>query len=141
MAIRTLRERVIQTLAFEIIGLALTVPLYQLVFGAAAGDSLLLIGAVAAAVLVWSPIHNTLFDIVDFRMTGRVASDRPHGLRVLHAVTHEASSVVLTLPIIMALGDHGFWRALAIDLGLTLFYAVYAYVFHLAFDRLRPVRA
>jgi Chlorhexidine efflux transporter len=39
----------------------------------------------------------------------------------------------------MAMGGHGFWRALAIDIGLTLFYAVYAYGFHLVYDRLRPV--
>ena len=39
----------------------------------------------------------------------------------------------------MIVGGHGFWEAVAVDIGLTLFYTAYAYVFHMVFDRLRPV--
>ena len=39
----------------------------------------------------------------------------------------------------MSLGGLGFAEAISADVGLTLFYAGYAYVFHLGFDSLRPV--
>jgi uncharacterized membrane protein len=40
----------------------------------------------------------------------------------------------------MWLGGHTMREALAVNLSLTLFYVGYAYVFHLLFDWLRPVR-
>jgi len=139
MALRSARERACQTLAYEIGGLAIAAPLYSLIFGSGAGEGFALVAALALAVMIWSPIHNTVFDWIEWRMTGRVASDRPHRWRVVHAITHEATSLVVTVPVILWLTDHGIVGALLVDLGLTLFYAGYAYVFHLAYDRLRPV--
>jgi uncharacterized membrane protein len=139
--LRSARERICQTLAYEAGGLVLAVPLYALFAGRQAQDSLILIMAVAAACMMWSPLHNTAFDWADWRFNRRVASSRPHRLRMVHAISHEASSVVVTVPMIIALGGHSFLGALAVDAGLTLLYACYAYVFHIAYDRLRPVRA
>lgn len=139
MAIRSLRERAIQTLAFEVGGLVLAAPLYWLVFGGDAEEGLILVAAVSVAVLAWSPIHNTAFDWLEWRIARRVASDRPARLRLLHALSHEATAIIVSLPVIMALGGHGLVEALAVDLGLTLLYTGYAYVFHAVYDRLRPV--
>ena len=139
MTLRTMKERVIQTLSFELGGLLVVAPVYAFLSGANAEESLSLLVALSIAVMVWSPLHNTLFDIADFRMTGRLASDRPHRLRVVHAVSHEATSIIVTLPLIMYLGGYGFWQGLFVDLGLTLAYTAYAYLFHIVFDRLRPV--
>lgn len=61
-------------------------------------------------------------------------------MRMVHAVSHEGSSTLATLPVIMLVGGHGFWDALAIDLAMTAFYAVYLYAFHVLWDRSRPVR-
>ncbi len=55
--------------------------------------------ALSAAVLVWSPVHNTVFDWLDLRLSGRVASDRPQRWRLVHAASHEATTVIVTLPI------------------------------------------
>jgi uncharacterized membrane protein len=139
MALRSARERVYQTLAYEGCGMAMAAPLYGFVFGTHAGDSLALLAAVSIAAMLWAPLYNIVFDWAEFELTGRAASDRPHTLRAAHALWLELSSCVATVPIVMAMGSHGFWRALAIDIGLTIFYAVYAYGFHLAYDRLRPV--
>jgi uncharacterized membrane protein len=139
MALRSARERLYQTLAYEGFGLAVAAPLYGFVFGIHAGDSLALLAAVSIAAMLWAPLYNIVFDWAEFEITGRPASDRPHALRAAHALFLELSSCAATVPIVMAMGGHGFWRALAIDIGLTLFYAVYAYGFHLIYDRLRPV--
>lgn len=140
MTLRSPRERAIQTLAYEAGGLCLSVPLVALFGGGTTGEAFGLMLALSVAVLVWSPIHNTVFDWVDLRLSGRVASDRPQRWRLVHAASHEATTVVVTLPILIWLGGLGLWAALLADLGLTLLYAAYAYVFHLVYDRLRPVR-
>jgi uncharacterized membrane protein len=58
---------------------------------------------------------------------------------VLHAVGLEATSALVTWPLIVAVTGLGWLEALVADFGLTLAYALYGYLFHLAFDRLRPV--
>ena len=140
MSLRSARERLLQTLAYEAGGLVLSVPLVALVGGATTGEAFALMLTLSIAVMLWSPLHNTLFDWVDLRQSGRIASDRPQRWRLVHAASHEATTVVVTLPILMWLGDMGFWAALVTDLGLTLLYTAYAYLFHLLYDRLRPVR-
>jgi uncharacterized membrane protein len=140
MPLRSARERIIQTISFEIGGVLIAAPLYALLFGADAAESLGLMVALSVAVMVWAGLHNTAFDWLDWRLTGRLASDRRHRWRVVHALSQEVTSVLVTTPLIMVVGGFGFWPALALDIGLTLFYAGYAYLFHLAFDWLRPVR-
>jgi uncharacterized membrane protein len=139
MALRTARERFYQTLAYEAGGLLIAAPLYGYVFGREAGESFALILTLSLAVILWAAAHNTIFDWLELKRSGRVASDRPQVLRALHALSLEITATAVTLPILMAMGGHGFWKALSIDIGLTLFYAAYAYFFHIAYDRLRPV--
>ncbi len=139
MTLRKPRERFIQTIFFEIGGLLLAVPLYVLIAGGSRSEGALLMATLTLAVMVWSPLHNAVFDWADLRLSGRVASERPHGWRVVHAISHEATAVMVTLPILLWLGGLTLWGALATNLGLTLLYTVYAYGFHLVYDRLRPV--
>jgi uncharacterized membrane protein len=139
MVLRTARERVYQTLAFEAGGLALVTPLYVILSGDTGTEGATLVVALAVAVMIWSPLHNTVFDALEWTFAARVASDRPPRWRVVHAVSHEITSLVVTLPVILWLTDYGVLGALLVDLGLTAFYAVYAYVFHVVYDRLRPV--
>ena len=140
MTLRSPRERLIQTIAYEVGGLCLSVPLVAGLGHGTTREAFFLMLALSAAVLVWSPLHNTVFDWADLRLSGRVASDRPQRWRLVHAASHEATTVVVTLPILIWLGGLGLWAALLADLGLTLLYAAYAYVFHLVYDWLRPVR-
>ena len=65
MTLRTMKERVIQTLSFELGGLLVVAPVYAFLSGANAEESLSLLVALSIAVMVWSPLHNTLFDIAD----------------------------------------------------------------------------
>jgi uncharacterized membrane protein len=136
---RCLRERVVQSVAFEAGGLVLAAPLYAAVFGASYGESVTLLAAIAVVCMIWCPFHNFAFDWLEARLAGRTASDRPHHWRVVHALSDEASSVVVSLPLLMSFGGLGFAEALLAEVGLSLFYAGYAYLFYLAFDRLRPV--
>jgi uncharacterized membrane protein len=138
--LRSTRERVIQTLWFEAIGLLVIAPLYAVVAGAGLKESYAMVAVVSMVVMLWSAVFNTLFDRAELRLTGRVASARPQRLRLLHAALHEFTAVAVTWPVIWAMTSLTWAEALVADLGLTLAYTAYAYVFHIVFDRLRPVR-
>ena len=138
-SVRCLRERVIQTLWFEGLGLAIVSLPFASFSGMAVGDSVVLLVVLAVVVTFWSALYNTAFDLTERRFTERVASDRPQRWRVLHALTLEVSAVVVTWPLVVALTTLGWLEALVADFGLTLAYSAYGYVFHLAFDRVRPV--
>ena len=108
-------------------------------FGAGAAQSVALMVVLSAILLIWIPLFNWLFDLAEWRLTRRRASDRPHTMRALHAFGMEATSLVVTVPAIMIVGGHGFWEAVAVDIGLSIVYVIYAYVFHILYDRFRPV--
>ena len=116
-------------------------PVYVLIFGTKAGEGFTLLLALSVAVMIWTPVFNTLFDWADLHFSGRVASDRPRELRLVHAGLHEVTAVMVSLPLILWFGGIAFGAALALDLGLTIFFSAYAYWFHLVFDHLRPVPA
>jgi uncharacterized membrane protein len=139
MALRSLRERLYQTLAYEFFGLVLIAPLISVAIGLSGSESVMLLVWVAFACMVWSPVHNIAFDWAEWTLARRVASDRPQGWRMVHALSHEATSVVVTTPLIMLVSGLGMLDALALDLGLTVAYTAYAYTFHMAYDWLRPV--
>lgn len=141
MCLRSPMERLLQTVSYEAGGLVLSVPLYLIYSGHGTGQGTALMLALSFAVMLWSPLHNTVFDWADLTLSGRVASDRPQRWRLVHAVSHEVSTMVVTVPILVWLGGHGLWQAFIVDLALTVLYSGYAYAFHLIYDRLRPVPA
>ena len=140
MSLRSAKERLFQTLAFEFGGVVLATPVYKVVFDQPTSQSLLLLIALSAIVMIWSPFHNTAFDRLDLHLTGKVASERSHRWRMVHATSHEVTVSAATLPVVVWLGGHDLPEALMINVGLTLFYAAYTYIFHIVFDWLRPVR-
>ncbi|MDA5094827.1 PACE efflux transporter [Aliiroseovarius sp. KMU-50] len=141
MALRSRKERIVQTISFELGGLMIAAPLYASIFNTSSGHSLSLLLCISAVVLAWAPLHNTFFDKFDLYVFHRLASDRPHRWRVLHAISLELSSITLTFPVVMLISGHGAWGALAVNVGLTLFYTAYGYLFHLMFDKVRPVQS
>ena len=138
-AVRGLRERVIQTLCFEALGLVIVSLPFAHFSGVTVGDSLIVLLAISIVVMSWAALYNTACDHIEQRLTGRVASDRPQRWRVLHTLAFEASAVIATWPLLVALTSLTWREAFFAEIGLTLAYAAYGYVFHLAFDHIRPV--
>ncbi len=58
----------------------------------------------------------------------------------MHAILHGITGMLITIPIILLMTEHGFRTAVVIDVGLTLFYTGHAYLFYLAFDCWWPVQ-
>ena len=140
MTLRSTKERILQTAGYEVGGLLIAAPLYAAFFDTSSAHSYVLLICISVVVLSWAPLHNTLFDLMDLRIFNRLASDRPHKWRLIHAASLEVSSVALTLPVVMLISGHGLWQALAVNVGLTAFYAGYGYLYYLVFDWMWPVR-
>ncbi|UWR01837.1 PACE efflux transporter [Ruegeria conchae] len=139
MTLRSVKERVIQTSSFELVGIFFVSPIYAQLAGSSMVHGFATIAVLSIAVMVWSPIFNTFFDVIDRHFTNRLACKRPHRLRVLHATLHEVTAILITCPLLMWIGGHTLSAALAFNLGLTLTYSIYTYFFHMIYDRLRPV--
>jgi uncharacterized membrane protein len=138
--LRSPRERILQVLCYEAGALAVIAPLFSLAAGETMARSYLLMAALSVAAMGWACAFNTVYDWLEQRWTGRLASDRPHRWRLVHALAFEASQVVVSCPLIYWLTDLGWLQSLAADVALTGAYTVYGYLFHWVFDRLRPVR-
>lgn len=137
--LRPLRERVAQTLAFEIGGLALVLPAYAALTGRGTGESAALMAALALGCLIAGPLHNAVYDRIDLHLHGRTACQRGPRARLCHAISHELALTAVSIPILMGPGGHGLWDTLALNAALTLFYVVWAAMFFLAWDRARPL--
>lgn len=141
MTLRSLRERIFQTIAYETGGILLVTPIYVFIFGGSGGQSFVVMASLSIATLIWFPLHNTAFDWFDLRLTGRLASDRPKCLRLLHALSHEITVCLITTPLLIWLGGHSLANAILIDLALSFAYAAYGFVFHMIYDHVRPVES
>lgn len=139
MILRSWRERVLQTLLYEAGGLAVVLPLYALATGHSAVESLTVLVAVSITCMLWAGLHNTSFDVVENYLSKRLASDRTQGMRMVHAASLEVTSIIVTTPVIMLMAGLSLWDALLVDIGLTVAYSAYAYIFHMVFDHYRPI--
>jgi uncharacterized membrane protein len=111
-AIRSRRERLIQTLWFEALGIVIVSPLFAHFAGPSLGKSIIVLTALSVTMMCWSALYNTAFDLIEVRCTGRVASDRPHGWRVLHTIGNEVTALVVTWPLMVALTPLAWLQAL-----------------------------
>lgn len=118
MHFRSARERLFQSILYEISGTLLATVAYLSFFGGSPSGALATMAMLSIAFMVYAPLFNALFDWIEWRVARRVASDRPHRTRVLHAFMLEGSDTFIAVPILMMMGGHSFWEAVATDLAL-----------------------
>ena len=140
VALRGPRERIAQTLTYEGLGMLVVTPAYQAATGAGLGDSVLLILAVAMTAALWCGSFNAVFDVVESWAAQRVASDRPHLVRLVQSSLRELAEVPVTASVILAFTGMDLQHAVMTDLALAAVYLVYGYAFFWIIDRVRPVR-
>ena len=126
------RRKLVYVSLYEAIALAIT----STGLAAGSGSSLQHAGvaAVASSVIavLWNLLYNTLFERWESRQVVRGRSFRR---RVAHAVGFELGFIVTLVPLFAWWLDIGWWHALVLDLGLSMFFLVYTFAFNLAFDQ------
>jgi len=135
---RTTADRIRHTLLFEIIGLAICVPLAAWILD----KGLAQIGAlsiVLSLTAMWlNYVFNLIFDIALVRL-GRPVNVRPVWMRVLHAMLFEASLLILTIPVVAWWLDMTLWTAFLTDIGFALFFLIYAFIYNWVYDVVFPM--
>ncbi|GGY68747.1 PACE efflux transporter [Marinobacter zhanjiangensis] len=133
---RSTKDRIRQAIAFELIGLLLSVPLAALVFGFDTGKTgvLGIIGATIAT--TWNYLFNLMFDHGLKSLTG--STRKTLKVRFLHAISFELGLMLAFLPIIAWWMGIGLLEALIVDIAFVVFYLIYAFVFTWCYDTLFP---
>ncbi|MCM2562678.1 PACE efflux transporter [Lutimaribacter sp. EGI FJ00015] len=134
---RTRRDRIRHAISFEILGLALVVPLGAAGFGMPATDLGVVAVFAASMATVWNYLYNIWFDRAMKRLRGSV--HKTYGLRVVHAVLFECGLLIATLPFFAWYLGIGLWQAFLMDFSFVAFYLVYAFLFNLTYDRVFPL--
>lgn len=130
---KTLTERLVHALTFELTAIAICAPLVSWVLGL----SLVHVGALTAVVslvaMVWNIVFNAGFDRLErhFRLTRNLM------LRIVHTIAFEFGLVVMVVPLAAWWLGIGMLEALLLDLGILLFFLPYTFFFNLGYDRLR----
>lgn len=81
----------------------------------------------------WNVLFNLLFD--KLFQGERLARDL--AVRLLHTVSFELGLLLFTVPLVAFMLNVGWWEALLMDMGMTLFVMGYSLVFNWVYDYLR----
>lgn len=127
------KERILHMLLFEVIALALFVPLALLATDSGAGTLGILGITLSLIAMVWNYVYNLGFD----HIFGHERIKRGLGMRVMHGICFELGLMIVTLPLIMWMLNYDFLTALILDIGAIVFYLVYAIVYNWAYDQIR----
>ncbi|MGR5120460.1 PACE efflux transporter [Vibrio astriarenae] len=88
---------------------------------------------IATIAMIWNLIFNYVFD----RYATGDREKRSVRLRVLHVVLFEIGLLLFTIPAMAWILDLSLWEAFIMDVGVTIFITIYAFVFNYSYDHLR----
>ena len=134
---RTVADRIRHALSFEIIGLAIIIPLGAVAFNHPMQDIGVITVVSSIVATVWNYLYNWGFDHALKRLTGSVVKSMP--VRVGHAILFELGLVALLMPFVAWYLGIGIIEALLLDISIAVFYMVYGFIFNWAYDRVFPI--
>ena len=125
-------RRILQALLYEAIAIAVVGPLLSLVFDKPATSTFGLAVVLSTIALTWNYVFNWFFERWESRQAVR---GRSWARRLAHGAGFEGGLVVILLPVMSLWLDISALAALVANLGLLVFFFVYAIVFTWCFDR------
>lgn len=126
-------RRVLQAVLYEVIAIAVVGPVLSLAFNEPAASTFGLAVVLSTIALIWNYVFNWIFERWESRQPVR---GRSFVRRLAHGAGFEGGLVVILIPVM------SFWlkispaSAFVANLGLLVFFFVYAIVFTWAFDRI-----
>ncbi len=130
---KTITERFVHALAFELLAIAICAPLGAWLMDRSAMHMGLLTLTISLIAMSWNMVFNALFD----RAERLWRFQRNLGVRAAHAGLFELGLLLLTVPLIAWWLDMSLRQALLLDLGLVLFFVPYSMAFNWCYDQLR----
>jgi uncharacterized membrane protein len=133
MPSKSIKERALHALIFEIIGVLLFAPLLAWLMG----HSLSTMGAmtvmISTVAMLWNMLFNALFD----RLRRKIGFDMTLGTRMLHAMGFEGGLILVIVPLAAWWLSISLLEAFLMDIGLLLLFLPYTMAFNWAYDTLR----
>ncbi|MCJ8295136.1 MAG: PACE efflux transporter [Colwellia sp.] len=124
------QERIFHSILFEVIALSLLIPLGSYFSGFDMGSVTGLAVVLSLTAMCWNYVYNLIFD--KYFGTNRI--ERSFSMRMGHATLFELGLLIVTLPIIMWMLDMDFITALILDIGMIIFFIIYAIVYNWCYD-------
>lgn len=127
-----LKRKLVYVSLFETIAIVLTTLLLMLLGHDSAHSGVVSV-VISVIAVVWNLIWNYSFEAWERRQTVKGRSIRR---RLVHAVGFESGLALMTIPLLAWWLSIGVFEALALDIGLLLFFLLYTFVFNWGFDRI-----
>ena len=127
-----LKRKLVYVSLFETIAIVLTTLLLMLLGHDSAHSGAVSV-VISVIAVVWNLIWNYSFEAWERRQTVKGRSIRR---RLVHAVGFESGLALMTIPLLAWWLSIGVFEALALDIGLLLFFLFYTFVFNWGFDRI-----
>lgn len=125
-------RRILQAILYEVFAVAFVSPVLSFVFDEPASSSFGLAIVLSAIALAWNYIFNGLFERWEARQAVR---GRSLARRLAHGIGFEGGLVIILVPVMALWLRVSLLAAFVANLGLLVFFFVYAIVFTWAFDR------
>ncbi|RJX68344.1 PACE efflux transporter [Vibrio sinensis] len=126
-------ERVFHSVLFEVLAISLSI-IGLATFTdhdiGALSETMIVIATIA---MIWNYCFNYVFDKI---VTGE-KTQRSISLRIVHVILFEAGLLCVTVPVMAYILGVSIWQAFVMDLGVTIFITIYAFIFNLVYDHAR----
>ncbi|MEZ8052059.1 PACE efflux transporter [Vibrio atlanticus] len=127
------KERMLHMVLFELVALVLMAGLATYITRNGAGEMAGLALAISLIAMAWNYVYNYGYD----KIYGADRSKRTTKTRVLHGLGFELGLMTVTLPVLMWVLQLDFLTVLIMDIGLVIFFVLYAIAFNWAYDSIR----
>lgn len=125
-------RRVLQALLYEVGAISVVGPVLALTFDKAASSTFVLAVILSAIALAWNYLFNAGFEKWESR---QVAKGRSFFRRLVHGAGFEGGLTLILVPVMALWLNTTFLAALLANLGLLVFFFVYAIGYTWAFDK------
>lgn len=127
------RRLVIQAILYEAVAIAFVTPALSFMFDESPASTIGLAVVMSSIALAWNYVFNTIFERWEARQRVR---GRSLVRRLIHGIGFEGGLVALLMPVVAVWLNTSFFNAFLANLGLLVFFFVYAIVFTWIFDRI-----
>lgn len=126
-------ERLFHAITFEVLAVSLSIIGLAIFTDHNVGQLSGTMIVVATIAMIWNVIFNWIFD----KFVPGQKEKRSLKTRIVHVLLFEAGLLFATVPVMAYLLKVSLVEALMMDIGVTLFITLYAFVFNLAYDHIR----
>jgi uncharacterized membrane protein len=127
------KERILHSVLFEAIALVFVIAAATVFTDAGAKSATGLAVGLSLIAMCWNYVYNVGFD----RVFGHNRIERTFKMRIGHGLGFELGMIFVTLPLMMWVLQLDFWTVFIMDIGVVIFFLVYAIVYNWCYDLLR----